>query len=85
MFIKQTMQFHITHCYLITTTLLGIIFYLFSFLLIMLINFCQEKKCLRIAKYGYNEIRYDDFKKTCRFIYIHCVKHKYRFEEIKST
>ena len=50
----------------------------------MLINFCQEKKCLRIAKYGYNEIRYDDFKKTCRFIYIHCVKHKYTFEEIKK-
>lgn len=40
---------------------------------------CQEKNCLRIAKYGYNEIRYDNNIKICRFIYIHCVKHKYKF------
>lgn len=35
-----------------------------------------------MAKYGYNEIRYDNYIKISRFIYIHCFKHRYHFEEL---
>lgn len=45
--------------------------------------FCQHKYCLNIAKYGYDEIRYDEYR-LHRFIYIHCKKHKYKFEVKKK-